>query len=88
MIIDCVTPAIRELLMLKQRPSGAWGYHAAQDSVETTCFAILALRRTDEILATAVPGAARPSEPERKLARLRRRRGGWDRGQRHLPSWL
>lgn len=65
MIIDRVTPAIRELLMLKQRPSGAWGYHAAQDSVETTCFAILALRRTDDILllraARALRGLQNPN---------------------------
>jgi len=45
--------------MLKQRPSGAWGFHAAQDSVETTCFAILALRRTDDIMVLRAVRALR-----------------------------
>jgi hypothetical protein len=34
-----------ETLRANQRPTGAWGYRGNQDSVESTCLAILALRR-------------------------------------------
>ena len=36
-------------LIANQRATGAWGYRANQDSVESTCFAILALRQPPSI---------------------------------------
>jgi hypothetical protein len=40
-----VMSRLRETLTANQNATGAWGYAANQDSVESTCFAILALRR-------------------------------------------
>ena len=44
--------AVSELhrtLMANQRATGTWGYRGNQDSVESTCFAILALRQRPSI---------------------------------------
>src|ERR1035437_987572 len=43
MDITTVTAGIRETLNANQRLAGAWGYRGIQDSVESTCLAILAL---------------------------------------------
>src|ERR1039458_10820277 len=43
MDITTVTAGLRETLNANQRPTGAWGYRGIQDSVESTCLAILAL---------------------------------------------
>ena len=44
-----------EALRANQRPTGAWAYRGSQDSVESTCFAILALHRQPGIeLAQAI----------------------------------
>ena len=43
MDISTVTAGLRETLNANQRPAGAWGYRGIQDSVESTCLAILAL---------------------------------------------
>lgn len=40
-----VISGLWEALRTNQRPTGAWGYRGNQDSVESTCFAILALHR-------------------------------------------
>jgi hypothetical protein len=45
MDIARVMSGLRAILSANQRPTGAWGYRGNQDSVESTCFAILALRR-------------------------------------------
>ena len=46
---------LRETLSANQRPTGAWAYRGNQDSVESTCFAILALHRQPGIeLAQAI----------------------------------
>ncbi len=55
MDIERVVSGLRETLGANQRSTGAWGYRGNQDSVESTCFAILALRRQPSIeLARAV----------------------------------
>jgi hypothetical protein len=55
MDIARVVSGLRETLSANQRSTGAWGYRGNQDSVESTCFAILALRRQPSIeLARAV----------------------------------
>ncbi len=40
-----VIAGLLETLRANQRPRGTWGYRGAQDSVESTCLAVLALRR-------------------------------------------
>jgi hypothetical protein len=40
-----VIAGLLETLGANQRPCGTWGYRGTQDSVESTCLAILALRR-------------------------------------------
>ena len=40
-----VIAGLLETLGANQRPRGTWGYRGNQDSVESTCLAILALRR-------------------------------------------
>ena len=40
-----VIAGLLETLGASQRPRGTWGYRGAQDSVESTCLAVLALRR-------------------------------------------
>jgi hypothetical protein len=40
-----VIAGLLETLGANQRPRGTWGYRGAQDSVESTCLAVLALRR-------------------------------------------
>ena len=40
-----VTAGLCEALRANQRPTGAWAYRGNQDSVESTCLAILALRQ-------------------------------------------
>ena len=40
-----VIAGLLETLGANQRPHGTWGYRGAQDSVESTCLAVLALRR-------------------------------------------
>src|ERR1022692_3659310 len=49
MDITTVTAGLRETLNANQRPTGAWGYRGIQDSVESTCLAMLALRRQPSI---------------------------------------
>ena len=49
MDIARVMLGLRETLRANQGPAGAWGYRGNQDSVESTCFAILALRRESSI---------------------------------------
>jgi membrane protease YdiL (CAAX protease family) len=41
--------ALHQALMANQRATGTWGYRGNQDSVESTCFAILALRQHSSI---------------------------------------
>ena len=51
---------LRGTLSANQKPTGAWGYRGNQDSVESTCFAILALRRQPSIeLAQALQALQR-----------------------------
>ena len=50
-----VMSGLCEALRANQRPTGAWAYRGNQDSVESTCFAILALHRQPGIeLAQAI----------------------------------
>jgi len=59
---------LRGTLSANQKPTGAWGYRGNQDSVESTCFAILALRRQPSIeLAQALQA----------LQRLQNADGSW-----------
>ena len=44
MDISSVVSGLHEMLRANQRATGTWGYRGNQDSVESTCFAILALR--------------------------------------------
>lgn len=68
MDIARVVLGLRGTLSANQRPSGAWGYRGNQDSVESTCFAILALRRQPSIeLAQALQA----------LQRLQNADGSW-----------
>jgi len=52
MDITTVTAGLRETLNANQRPTGAWGYRGIQDSVESTCLAILALRQHPSLKLT------------------------------------
>ena len=55
MDIARVMSGLHESLKANQTNSGTWGFRSNQDSVESTCFAILALRRQPNIeLARAV----------------------------------
>src|SRR5258708_1988455 len=45
MDIELAMSKLRGPLIANQGATGAWGYHGNQDSVESTCFAILALRQ-------------------------------------------
>ena len=55
MDIPILISAVHETLKANQKPSGTWGYRGNQDSVESTCFAILALHRQPGIeLAQAI----------------------------------
>ena len=55
MDISIVISALHETLRANQRTTGTWGYRGNQDSVESTCLAILALRRQPSIeLARAI----------------------------------
>src|SRR5258708_2608462 len=55
MDIAKVMSGLRETLCANQRSAGAWGFRRNQDSVESTCLAILALRREPSIeLARAI----------------------------------
>ena len=55
MDIARVMSGLHETLKANQKPTGAWGYRGNQDSVESTCLAMLALRRQPSIeLARAV----------------------------------
>ena len=68
MDIALVMSELHETLKANQRPTGAWGYRGNQDSVESTCFAILALRRQPSIeLAQALQA----------LQRLQNADGSW-----------
>jgi len=68
MEITRVMSGLRDTLSANQRPTGAWGYRGDQDSVESTCFAILALRRQPSIeLAQALQA----------LQRLQNADGSW-----------
>jgi len=49
MDIGLAVSALHGTLIANQRATGAWGYRGNQDSVESTCFAILALRRHPRI---------------------------------------
>jgi len=44
-----VMSGLHERLRANQGPNGSWGYHGGQDSVEATCFAMLALRQQSSI---------------------------------------
>ena len=60
MEITSVMSGLRDTLSGNQKPTGAWGYRGNQDSVESTCFAILALRRQPSIeLAQALQALQR-----------------------------
>ena len=55
MDIPILISAVHETLKANQRATGTWGYRGNQDSVESTCLAILALRRQPSIeLARAI----------------------------------
>ena len=55
MDIACVMSGLHETLKANQTNSGTWGFRSNQDSVESTCFAILALHRQPGIeLAQAI----------------------------------
>ncbi|HWQ91797.1 MAG TPA: hypothetical protein VN673_09005, partial [Clostridia bacterium] len=58
----------QETLQRAQRKSGAWGYRGNQASVETTCLAILAIRRH---------GAFETSRAVRLLEDLQNPNGSW-----------
>jgi hypothetical protein len=47
--IGLAVSELHRTLMANQRATGTWGYGANQDSVESTCFAILALRQHPSI---------------------------------------
>ena len=49
MDIPILISAVHEKLKANQKPSGTWGYRGNQDSVESTCVAMLALRRPPSI---------------------------------------
>jgi hypothetical protein len=49
MDIPILISAVHETLKANQKPSGTWGYRSNQDSVESTCLAMLALRRQPSI---------------------------------------
>jgi hypothetical protein len=49
MDVPSVSSLLERTLKENQRPSGAWGYLGNQDSVESTCLAILALRQHPSI---------------------------------------
>src|SRR2546422_11005678 len=49
MDIPILISAVHETLKANQKPSGTWGYRGNQDSVESTCLAMLALRRQPSI---------------------------------------
>ena len=68
MDIALVMSELHETLKANQRPTGAWGYRGNQDSVESTCLAMLALRRQPSIeLAQALQA----------LQRLQNADGSW-----------
>jgi hypothetical protein len=55
MDIPILISAVHETLKANQKTSGTWGYRGNQDSVESTCLTMLALRRQPSIeLARAV----------------------------------
>jgi len=55
MDIPILISAVHETLKANQKTSGTWGYRGNQDSVESTCLAMLALCRQPSIeLARAV----------------------------------
>jgi squalene cyclase len=49
MDIPILISAVHQTLKGNQRTSGTWGYQGNQDSVESTCLAMLALRRQPSI---------------------------------------
>src|SRR5713226_7757097 len=49
MDIPILISAVHETLKANQKNSGTWGYRGNQDSVESTCLAMLALRRQPSI---------------------------------------
>src|ERR1035441_5087868 len=49
MNIELGVSALHGTLIANQRATGTWGYRGNQDSVESTCFAILALRQHPSI---------------------------------------
>src|SRR6202140_3886625 len=49
MDIPILISAVHETLKANQKPRGTWGYRGNQDSVESTCLAMLALRRQPSI---------------------------------------
>jgi len=49
MDIGLAVSALHGTLIANQRATGTWGYRGNQDSVESTCFAILALRQHPSI---------------------------------------
>src|SRR3977135_3508246 len=49
MDIPILSSAVHETLKANQKASGTWGYRGNQDSVESTCLTMLALRRHPSI---------------------------------------
>src|SRR5713226_7372348 len=49
MDIPILISAVHETLKANQKPIGTWGYRGNQDSVESTCLAMLALCRQPSI---------------------------------------
>src|ERR1017187_4483578 len=55
MDISSVVSGLHEMLRANQKTTGTWGYRGSQDSVESTCLAMLALcRQPSNELARAV----------------------------------
>src|SRR5881296_2623172 len=68
MNIARVMSGLHERLRANQKLSGAWGHRGNQDSVESTCLAVLALRRQPSI---------EPARALHALQGLQNRDGSW-----------